>query len=152
MLYFTNEASFNLPPELHDKTFQIFTVTADGPSEFTVVISRNALSDGENLAVIAERLPRELKAKIPTCQIRYAKLGRLGAEPAFFLEYSFVEQGSLLLQRQFCLIYAGTDRDPLLLQVTGTGLVNAARPVWKPEWDAMYQRISSTLRLRDPSG
>jgi hypothetical protein len=49
-LHHTHELSFELPDGLEDRTHHIFTLRDDGPSELTVTLSRQPISESETFA------------------------------------------------------------------------------------------------------
>jgi len=58
MLYTVNEATFDLPAELHDQSVNVFTATPSGASPFNIVITRAMIEDAG--LTLAEHVTREV--------------------------------------------------------------------------------------------
>ena len=54
-----NELSFIRPAELKDKTLHMLTLNEDGPSPFSFVIARSALSSEDSIDIVAARIISE---------------------------------------------------------------------------------------------
>jgi hypothetical protein len=105
--YHINEGTFDLPAEWPDQTLNIFPADDSGAAEFNLVISRDPLTEGEDLAGYVERQLKEMAKALPRMRRLSNEETELDGEPARRVEVSWLgEQGSLR-QSQVCAVRDG---------------------------------------------
>jgi hypothetical protein len=140
MIYHTNELAIELPEGLRDKSLNIFTLTDEGPSEFSFVISRVPLHAGKSLADCVSSLVDEMKEKMPS----FALLNRsddkkVAGEPATHLEFVWKAQNGVMHQRQVAFAAPGGG---MVVILTGT-----CQDKFTPQWAQAYEVAVNSVRL-----
>lgn len=142
MRYFTNALSFDCPAGLHDRTHHILTVTEDGPSPFTIVVSRNRVDSAETLAEVVDRVVGELPRALEAFHLLSRGPGIVARQEAELLEFRWQQAGQALFQRQAALILDGAEGRHLI-QVAATA--SDAAPA---EDMAMLDTVLASMALR----
>jgi hypothetical protein len=105
--YHINEGTFDVPAEWPDQTLNIFPSDDSGASECNLVISRDPVMDGEDVAGYVERQLKEMGKALPRLRLLGNEELELDGEPARRVEVSWLgEQGSLR-QSQVCAVREG---------------------------------------------
>jgi hypothetical protein len=143
-VYVTNELTLQLPDGLKDRTINIFALADDTSSEFSLVLTREQLQEGERLESFVDRQTRLLSERLHEfCLLRRSEL-LLDQSPAIQTDYRWLSQNGLLHQRQVVLLAkkrAASDR--LVLMLTATF---PERPL--PAWEAEFTALLGSLRLQ----
>lgn len=146
-LYHMNELIFELPDVLKDKTHHIFSLTDDGPSDFNLVISRNAIGSEETLQSYGTRLQAELAKALPRFEAIWSGTLLVADAPCWGLDYRWLNQGQWLHQRQASLFHEiGPDRRQVM-QITAT-----VRGEFTAHWRAVFDTMLGSMRLRQSDG
>ena len=144
--FHTNAATFELPAQLKDKSMHMFTLTDDGPSDFSMVMSHADVDAGEEVDTFASRLLKELDKALPKFQLRSMNHRTLDTSPAVELTYSWRNEGTFMHQRQVIALMAGP-----LPDTTQAFLIAATCPKgFTDEWNATFDQVLDSVKLRRP--
>lgn len=119
--YHTNEMSFDRPVELKDKSLHMLTLNENGPSPFSLMITRGTIEETETLNEAASRVVGEcekvmhdavLVEPITSCQIDELDSVRV--------EYRWRQHGMLLHQQHHMVIRRDEYGQHHLIQFTAT--------------------------------
>lgn len=145
--YCTNELSFVLPPGLKDKTHHVFTITDSGPSPFTLVISHSPIEAEDTLEEISKRLLLELGRSLQQFRaIQQPAAVEVAGQHGCRLEYSWMQQGVRMQQKQVCLLHEIPGKRQLI-QIAGTSSVQGDQGL---DWALRFEQIVATVNLRQP--
>ncbi|HEX8611417.1 MAG TPA: DcrB-related protein [Telluria sp.] len=145
-LYHTNDLSFALPARLKDKTMHMFTLSDQGASEFSLVLSHAATLPEEELDDFSARLIQEMGRALPKFQLRHSRESVLDGVAAIDLAYSWRKEGIFMHQRQVIALTQGAAPDStqaLMIAATCLG-------TFGEEWNATFERLLASVRLRRP--
>jgi len=139
-IFHANEFVLNLPEQLKDRSVNVFSLTDEGPSEFSVVIARDKLKSGETLAGYVERQLQLLGQRAPLFRLHHEKQLVVDKQPAIEADYSWMTQEGKMHQRQVAFLTAPS----------GTVLLFTAtcKEQIGPKWEAAFNEILASLRLR----
>lgn len=141
-----NSATFELPERLKDKTMHMFTLSDDGPSEFSMVISHADTQPGEQLQDFGTRLTTELGRALPRFQLRTMGQRLLDGTPAIELAYSWRNDGNFMHQRQVIgLVQGAAEGSVQAILIAATCL----KP-FTDEWNATFDQVLDSVKLRRP--
>lgn len=144
--YRTNAVTFDLPPQLKDKSMHMFTLQDEGPSDFSMVMSHADTEPGEQVDDFANRLLQELGRALPKFQLKGMSQRTLDGSAAVELAYSWRNDGIFMHQRQVITLMGGP--------VPGTTqalLVAATCPKgFSDEWNAAFDAVLDSVKLRRP--
>ena len=141
--YRIHEAEFNLPEGLVDKTLNIFSPTGSGPSEFSVVISRDEIADEITLLRYTERQLIEMEKKFSHFKLLRREDVAGSDVPAAEMDYTWKSQGVLMFQRQRVYLVRQTKGGPTgMLMVTGTAKGKLGR------WEENLNAILASFQVR----
>jgi len=141
MTYRTNELTIELPQGLKDKSMNIFTLHDDGPSEFSLVISRVPLHEGQTLADYTALQVQEMQKKMPAFSLVAQSQTQVAAEQAEFLEFVWRGEAGIMHQRQFSFVPPGRG---LVVLITGT-----CKNRFSPEWEQAFQSVIDSIKLQE---
>ncbi len=144
--YHANSATFELPARLKDKTMHMFTLSDDGPSEFSLVISHADTYPGEQLQDFGTRLMSELGRALPRFQLRSMTERRLDGTPAIELAYSWRNDGNFMHQRQVIGLVEGTVEG----SVQAVLIAATCLQPFTDEWNATFDQLLASVKLRRP--
>jgi hypothetical protein len=139
--------SFELSKPLEDLTHHLFSLPQEGPSPFSVVISGGSVGRDETLATVAQRLISGMAESLNEYRFHKQTAGTVGGKESLTIEYSWVQNGQRLLQRQIILLHDTPDNQWRLSQIT----VSTSDEVFAPEHLTMLSQIITTLKLRGAS-
>jgi hypothetical protein len=145
--YFIDEATLQLPLTLKDKSIQILALESEGPSEFSVVITRVDLEPDASLEGMVARLLAELTGSLPGFHLvrRYERM--IGRSSAVDLYYTWKKDSVTLHQRQAITFVQSptstTTPQALLIAATCIG-------DFPPRWADAYEVLMSSFELRRP--
>ena len=148
MRYRTNHASFELPPELKDKTTHAFTLNPDGLSDFSVVISHAEAQPDDTLEQFGERLVKELEKALPLFHWAESDRRVVDGGPALELAYSWFSEGKYLHQRQVIILMSGTEPGTMQAMLIGATCLRA----FSKQWNAAFDALRDSIKLRRPFG
>lgn len=144
--YHANSATFELPERLKDKTMHMFTLSDDGPSDFSMVISHADTQPGEQLQDFGTRLMTELGRALPRFQLRAMTERMLDGTSAIELAYSWRNDGNFMHQRQVIgLVEGAAEGSVQAILIAATCL----KP-FTDEWNAAFDEVLGSVRLRRP--
>ena len=143
--YRTNELEFDLPEVLEDKTHHIFSLPGDGPSAFSLVISRSPVGPEENPQSYGERLTAELERSLPQFSLLNQRPGLIGEHSCWAIDHRWKNQGQWLHQRQANIFYKSVSGKPMVVQLTTTVTGD-----FTEEWSATFLEILQSIQFREP--
>jgi len=103
-VFYANEFMADVPDDLLDRSVNVFTLTTDGPSELSIVVTRDALRAGEDLVGYVDRQLATLQGRLPQLRIRRREAAVVGAQPAERLELTWQTPEGAVTQRQLAAI------------------------------------------------
>ncbi len=137
--YRTQEMDFMLPAGFIDQTVNMFVTTTTGASEYTVVINRAALDEGQELEGYVDAQVAMLRKSVARYDLRLRETIEVGRQPAISLESSWVQNNVPIEQRQVLVEHA---RIVLMLTLT-------ARDTIKPQWWRAFDDLLDSIRFHD---
>ena len=141
--YRIQEAEFDLPPNLHDKTVSIFSSSDTGKSEFNIVISKDALKGATDLSKYVEHQIGEMKENFPDFELLRKLNTNIGTAKAVALDYKWKSEKARLFQRQYVMIvHPPTGAAPYALMVTATGAETLGK------WEETFTNFMRNFSLR----
>lgn len=140
------DATFELPEGLMDRTVHMFALSDTGPSAFNLVMHRADGIEEETIDAFADRLANELSRGLAKFDLKDRLPCEVDGCPAIELSYSFRQEGQFLHQRQVVVFVTGANSDlPTALLVTGT-----CPGAFGPEWNEAFDTMLKTVKLREP--
>ncbi|CUI07028.1 DcrB-related protein [Massilia antarctica] len=148
MLYHANDLIFELPARLKDKTMHMFTLSDDGASEFSMVVSHAETQPGEALEEFGARLIQEMMRALPKFQLRHNLDAVLDNAAALDLAYSWRRDGIFMHQRQVIALTQGDSPGSTRAILIAATCLSA----FSDEWSAAFDRVLASVKLRRPLG
>ncbi len=145
MRHHTNEISFERPDWLLDRTNHLFTVAADGPSPFNVVLSHTPIEE-ETLDEMTDRILRDLEAALDDFAAGTSEEAVVAGERARILQFEWQQNGRRLYQRQAIVIQQRAD-GRILHQIAATASEDA-----RQRHVAGFAGMLATVRFRGGEG
>jgi len=143
MIYHTNELKLDLPPELKDKSVHVFSLTDDGPSEFSLVITRTPLPTGDDLAGYVTRQLKQMMENLPGFKLLQQSEAKIDGRSARQTDYSWQADDGSMYQRQVAVITARTDQGgDQVVMLTATCLSAFAE-----KWSQVFEHILSSVQI-----
>jgi hypothetical protein len=139
MTYSTNELSFDLPSGLKDRSINIFSLKDEGPSEFSLVISRVPLHEGQTVADYTSLQLKEMQAKMPAFVLLERSAKQVSGEAAEFVEFTWKAEAGTMHQRQVSFATPGRG---LVLVFTGTCMER-----FTPEWAKAFDAAVASVKI-----
>lgn len=136
--YTTNEASLFVPETWHDKSVTIFTLTAEGPSEFSFVITREEVSGDDHAYAYANRQVSVLEQMLPEFQMLERVPSLVGAQAAEVAEFMWNSETGKMRQRLTFVLHRG-----IALTITASAPVD----VYPQHEFEMQQTLASLILL-----
>ena len=144
--YHTNAVTFELPAQLKDKSMHMFTLSDNGPSDFSLVMSHADVEEGEQLDEFGNRLLKELDKALPKFQLRGMTQRTVDGADAVELAYSWRNEGVFMHQRQVITLMAGAQPG-----TTQALLIAATCPKgFTDELNATFDGVLDSVKLRRP--
>ncbi len=143
--YLLNEASFDLPDVLKDRTVHQFVINDKGPNEFTFVISRAEDITQTSLLEFVEYLETQLRKTLPKFQLREKRQHLLPNAVALELNYTWKNGSDWMHQRQVAVLVHGPDQHAKALLFTGTCVKE-----FTAHWNQVYEDMLNSLQLSVP--
>lgn len=144
--YTMHDAAFTLPDQLKDKTMHLFTLNDNGPSDFTLVVSRAELDQEDTLQTFSDRIVRELAKTMPKFELKERSEVEVDGQPAVEIRYAWRSEGVFLHQRQ-TIVLTSSDRPGAQRAMSIIGTCPKAFP---ETWANNYQQIIASVRLHRP--
>lgn len=142
--YQFNEGHFQLPAGLRDRTVHMFAVDDEGPSEFTLVVTRASQVEEHSVDAFAQRLSKELRRGLSRFEMKSDLPRVVGGSAARDLAYTFRSEDQVLHQRQVVLLTQGVEGERNALQVIAT-----SPKALTPEWAERFEALLDSMVLRD---
>ncbi|ENB7663019.1 DcrB-related protein [Enterobacter cloacae] len=102
--YILQEATLALPDVYKDRTMNLFTLSENGASEFTFVVSRASVKKDESVHDVATRLVRELEITVPDFNLTSSHMTNVDNHAAAELFYHFKNDGTTVFQKQTIIL------------------------------------------------
>jgi len=134
-----NEFLANLPDALKDKTINMFTLTDEGPSEFSLVVSRDRWKN-DDLDVYVDRQIAGLSPRMPLFKVTKRERLVVDKHPALLMDCTWQSPQGKLFQRQVTVYFKPTSH---MLLITGS----SKDPI-KPKWEALFNEFIASFRMR----
>lgn len=143
-VYHANEFLFQLPDALKDKTVHIFSLTDDGPSEFSLVIARDTLQKGEDLGRYVVRQRELFSRNLPGFEHVSEASRTIDGRKALQTDHVWRTPNGRMHQRQVAVISPDSPADaPRALLITAT-----CKDRLDAKWEAVLEETLATLRFR----
>ncbi|MFZ4150234.1 DcrB-related protein [Enterobacter ludwigii] len=104
--YILQEATLALPDVFKDRTMNLFTMSDNGASEFTFVVSRATAKNEDKVHDAATRLAHELEITVPDFRLESSQMTSVDGHPAVELFYQFKNDNSVIFQKQTVILLA----------------------------------------------
>lgn len=102
--FYANEFTATVPEALLDRSVNVFTLAVDGPSDLSVVVTRDALRAGEDLAGYVDRQLAVLQERLAQLRIRRREAAVVGGVAAERLEITWQTREGAVTQRQLAAL------------------------------------------------
>ncbi len=135
--YRIDGASFNIPDEWSDKSVNIFSPSGELPGDFSFVITRGSLGDGQNLASYVEQELEGLSKNLLEFRLIRKHETTVDNSLAFNTEFTWKAENKTMVQQQ---TYVISERDALVL--TATTIEKFSR-----EYRRIVENIISSFRI-----
>lgn len=142
--YQFNEGRFKLPAGLRDRTVHMFALPEEGPSEFTLVVTRATGVEETSLEAFGKRLLTELRKGLSRFELKADLVRTVGGGPALDMAYTWRSDGQFLHQRQVVLLTHGQDGERNALQFIAT-----SPQALSPQWAQQFESMLDSVVLRD---
>jgi len=103
--YTLQEATLILPDVFKDRTMNLFTLTDNGASEFTFVVSRASAKNDEKVNEVAARIVRELQVTVPDFRLESSQEISVDGYPAVEMFYQFKNDNAVIFQKQTVILF-----------------------------------------------
>ncbi len=141
--FYANEFAATVPDALLDRSVNVFTLAVDGPSELSVVVTRDALRAGEDLAGYIDRQLATLQERLAQLRIRRREPSVVGGVAAERLEFTWQTREGAVTQRQLAAI---APRGPVMT-FSATFRGAPAEP-----HAGTFEAFVASVRFYDPQG
>jgi hypothetical protein len=145
LLYHANEFIFDLPMMLKDKTINVFSLHDTEPGDFSLVVSRGPILEGENISSFTARQIKHFSKSLSGFELlRHIDTVVNQNVPATFLDFKWNSQASTVNQWQ--LAFLAPERSQLrelAVLVTATCKDN-----FTPEWSRVFDSVMQSIQLR----
>jgi len=142
-LHHTNDLIFDLPSELKDRTHHIFTLRDTGPSDLTLVLSRQPIGEQETFTTYEATLLPELERALPDFKLIKKSHFHMADQLALLLEYRWSQQGQALHVLQAHLFHSAAAGERHVLQLIGTALGDFSQ-----KWENAFYDFLRSVKLR----
>lgn len=142
--YHFHEGSFGLPAALKDRTVHMFALETEGPSEFTLVVTRASGIEEPTVEDFGHRLLTELRKGLAKFELKSTAVRSISGQPALDLHYAWRSDGQLLHQRQVVVLTHSLDEGKRnALQFIGT-----SPKALTQEWAEAFESMLASVQLR----
>ena len=104
MQYRIQEASFELPDELHDQSVNVFTSSRSGPSPFNVIVTRDRVESGTDLGSHVTKELQLLERTLIDFRTTYRLEHRVDGRAVEVTGATFTSGDETIQQRQVFMI------------------------------------------------
>lgn len=141
--FHANEFSAVLPEGLKDRTVNVFTLTDEGPSDLSVVVTRDVLRGAEGLPEYVDRQLAVLQERLAGLRIRRREPATLAGHAAESLEFSWQSREGTVWQR----LVIAPSLHGTILSFSATFRAAPAAP-----HTTMFESFLANMRLNPPEG
>lgn len=113
--YRTNECLLDVPGDWHDRSIHVFTVGDGPPFQMTVVINKDEMKEGDNLAEFADQRLDQMESQLKQFTLIEKRQSELGGRPALEAEFKWRSDQGTMHQRQ---LFVPSDSSVILITVT----------------------------------
>ncbi|MBE3470279.1 DcrB-related protein [Enterobacter cloacae complex sp. P15RS] len=144
--YILQEATLALPDVFKDRTMNLFTLSDNGASEFTFVVSRASAKNEEKVHDAATRLVRELEITVPDFRLESSQMISVDGHAAVELFYQFKNDNSVIFQKQTVILLDDHPGGQKMVCYIGT-----CPGEFSDYYHNQYQEIIRSIRFHKPA-
>ncbi|MFZ5119423.1 DcrB-related protein [Enterobacter roggenkampii] len=144
--YILQEASLALPDVFKDRTMNLFTLSDNGASEFTFVVSRASAKNEDKVHDAATRLVRELEITVPDFRLESSQMTSVDGLPAVELFYQFKNDNAIIFQRQTVILLGDHPGGQKMVCYIGT-----CPGEFSDYYHNQYQEIIRSIKFHKPA-
>lgn len=144
--YILQEASLALPDVFKDRTMNLFTLSDNGASEFTFVVSRASAKNEDKVHDAATRLVRELEITVPDFRLESSQMTSVDGLPAVELFYQFKNDNAIIFQRQTVILLGDHPGGQKMVCYIGT-----CPGEFNDYYHNQYQEIIRSIKFHKPA-
>lgn len=144
--YILQEASLALPDVFKDRTMNLFTLSDNGASEFTFVVSRASAKNEDKVHDAATRLVRELEITVPDFRLESSQMTSVDGHPAVELFYQFKNDNAIIFQRQTVILLGDHPGGQKMVCYIGT-----CPGEFSDYYHNQYQEIIRSIKFHKPA-
>ena len=144
--YILQEASLALPDVFKDRTMNLFTLSDNGASEFTFVVSRASAKNEDKVHNAATRLVRELEITVPDFRLESSQMTSVDGLPAVELFYQFKNDNAIIFQRQTVILLGDHPGGQKMVCYIGT-----CPGEFSDYYHNQYQEIIRSIKFHKPA-
>lgn len=144
--YILQEATLALPDVFKDRTMNLFTMSDNGASEFTFVVSRATAKNEDKVHDAATRLARELEITVPDFRLESSQMTSIDGHPAVELFYQFKNDNSVIFQKQTVILLADHPGGQKMVCYIGT-----CPGEFSDYYHNQYQEIIRSIKFHKPA-
>ncbi len=141
-VFYTNEFASVIPDEFRDRTVNVFTLTDEGPTELSVVVTRDTLRAGEDLATYLDRQLAVLHERFAQFRLRRREPAAVGGVAGERLEMQWQSPQGTVYQRQLAVV---SPRGPVMT-LSATFRAPPAEP-----YASMFEHFVASVRFHAPA-
>jgi hypothetical protein len=102
--FYANEFAADLPEGLLDRSVNVFSLRVDGPSDLSIVVTRDDLQPNEDLASYIDRQLATLQERLPQLRLRRREPAVISAQVGERIEITWQSPQGALTQRQIAVV------------------------------------------------
>ncbi|RYH35041.1 DUF1795 domain-containing protein [Enterobacter cloacae] len=144
--YILQEATLALPDVFKDRTMNLFTLSDNGASEFTFVVSRASAKNEEKVHDAATRLVRELEITVHDFRLESSQMTSVDGHAAVELFYQFKNDNSVIFQKQTVILLDDHPGGQKMVCYIGT-----CPGEFSDYYHNQYQEIIRSIKLHKPA-
>jgi hypothetical protein len=142
-VFYTNEFASVIPEEFRDRTVNVFTLTDEGPTDLSVVVTRDKLREGEDLATYLDRQLAILQQRMPQFRLRRREPAVVAAAGGERLEMQWQTPQGTVYTRQVAVV---SPQGPVLT-MSATFRSPPAEP-----YASMFEQFVASVRFHAAQG
>lgn len=104
MVYQTNECVFPVDDAFQDRTLNVLSLRDDGPSEFSLVVSRDALKMGDTMEGYIARQMKVLETRVMELTVLAQQKLTIDGQSALQTDFSWKVPEGVMFQRQVSVL------------------------------------------------
>ncbi|MGF6099507.1 DcrB-related protein [Enterobacter sp. A4] len=144
--YILQEATLALPDVYKDRTMNLFTLSENGASEFTFVVSRASAKHEDKIHDVATRLVRELEITVPDFRLESSQMTSVDGHQAVELFYQFKNDNAVILQKQTVILLGDHPAGQKMVCYIGT-----CPGEFSDFYHNQYQAIIRSIKFHKPA-